>query len=377
MAFLAPTEEQVDLRSTLQTYFAQRWPEAEMRRAAEADERTQSELWTSMARDLGLHGLAIPEELGGGGFTFPDLLVVFEEMGRVLVSGPFFATVAMAAPLLLALDDREVQELLLPGIASGERVVTVALVESEMSWDADLIRAVATGSGAERKLTGHKFFVLDGCLADTLLVVAKVDEGIGVLVVDADAPGVTITAMETIDATRRQARVSFDDVASRMLRPGHSAADAVAHMCQLASIALAAEQVGGAQRALDMTVEYVKLREQFGRTIGSFQAVKHHLADLLVAVESARAALAHAAASSTASPADLAIAASVAQSLCSEVYSAAADSTIHLHGGIGFTWEHPAHLYYRRAVSSEVLLGSPHHHRAKIASHLLDEKESS
>jgi alkylation response protein AidB-like acyl-CoA dehydrogenase len=375
VSLVPPTEEQLALRALLRTFFAERWPETELRRTAESEDGHHPALWKAMADELGLHGLAIPEDFGGGGFGFTDLLVVFEEMGRALVGGPFFASVGMAAPLLLAVGDREVQAQLLPGIASGSVVATVAVVEEPTRWDARRIAARAVGSGVARTVTGEKLFVLDGHLADVLLVVALAEEGVGVLLVEAGASGVRIEAMPTIDGTRRQTRVVLDETPGRMLRPGHDASDAVAQMCHRAAVALAAEQVGGAQRVLEMVVSYAKVREQFGRTIGSFQAVKHQLADLLVGVEAARTALAHAA--SEAAGESPGLAASVAQAMCSEVYSAAAESNIHLHGGIGFTWEHPAHLYYKRAVSSEVFLGRPRDHRDQIATHLLARPETS
>ncbi|RAY16591.1 acyl-CoA dehydrogenase [Actinomadura craniellae] len=371
---LAPTEEQEALRATLRSFFAERWPEEELRAAAGSAHGHDPRLWKAMAEDLGLHGLAIPEDLGGGGFTYPDLLVVFEEMGRALVAGPFFTSVAMASTLLLALPDRDAQERLLPGIAAGERIATVAAVETPTSWDAVRIAAEATGTGATRTVTGEKLFVLDAEVADVLLVLVRTEHGTGVAEVGTAAPGVRVEPMATVDPTRRQARVVFESAPATLLAPDHDATPAVRRMCDLAGVALAAEQVGGAQRVLDMATAYAKTREQFGRPIGGFQAVKHLLADQLVSVESARAALGYAAAA-TVTGAGLPVAASVAQALCSEAFSAAAETNIHVHGGIGFTWEHQAHLYYRRAVSSEVLLGRPRDHRARIAAHLLAPSE--
>jgi alkylation response protein AidB-like acyl-CoA dehydrogenase len=370
MTIAAPTEEQEALRAVLRSFFAERWPEEELRAAAGSEHGHDPRLWKAMAEDLGLQGLAIPESLGGGGFTYPDLLVVFEEMGRALVAGPFFASVAMASTLLLALPDPDARERLLPGIASGERIATVAAVENPTSWDASRIAVEAAGHGAARTVSGEKPFVLDAGVADLLLVVVRTEHGLGVAEVDAAAPGVRIEPMATVDTTRRQARVLFDSAPATLLAPDRDAAPAVRRMCDLAGVALAAEQVGGARRVLEMATEYAKTREQFGRPIGGFQAIKHLLADQLVAVESARAALGCAAAA-TASGAGLPVAAGMAQAVCSDVFSAAAETNIHVHGGIGFTWEHQAHLYYRRAVSSETLLGRPRDHRARIAAHLL------
>mgnify|MGYP001340858401 CR=1 FL=1 len=375
MTFLEPTEEQESLRSMLRSFFAEHWTETDLRAAVDATEGHPQQLWRTMAQDLGLHGMAIPEDLGGGGFTYPDLLVVFEEMGRVLVAGPFFASIGLAAPLLLALPDREAQQRLLPGVADGSRIATVAAVETTTRWDPEHVATEAVGAGSERVVTGEKLFVLDAAVADILLVVARTEHGLGVIEVDPAGPGVRIEPTTTIDATRRQARVVLDAASGRLLAPFTDALPAVRRMCDLASIALAAEQVGGARRVVEMSVAYAKTREQFGRPIGGFQAIKHLLADQLVAVESARAALGHAAAAAAVDE-GLDLAAGVAQSLCSEVYSAAAEATIHVHGGIGFTWEHMAHFFYKRAVSSEVLLGRPRDHRARIAAHLLTPSET-
>ncbi len=372
---LTPTPEQLELRDTLRSLFAERLPHERLRAALDSGQGHDPRLWDEMASGLGLHGLAIPEEFGGGGFTYPDLLVVFEEMGCALVPGPFFASVALASTLVLALPDQEARERLLPGIASGERVATVAVVENPTSWDADTVTAVAVGTGSARAVTGEKLFVLDAEDADVLLIVVRTEHGLGVAEIDPTAPGVRIERMDTVDATRRQCRVVFDHAPAVLLAAGTDAAPAVRRMCDLASVALAAEQVGGARRVLEMATDYAKTREQFGRTIGGFQAIKHLLADQLVAVESARAALAYAA-TATATGVDLTVAASVAQAFCSDAYTVAAATNIHVHGGIGFTWEHPAHLYYKRAISSEVLLGSPREHRARIAAHLLAPSET-
>ncbi|WP_395111189.1 acyl-CoA dehydrogenase family protein [Actinomadura sp. SCN-SB] len=382
-ALLAPTEEQTALRRMLRDFFAERWPEERLRAVAGSADGHDRELWQAMAGELGLHGLAVPEELGGGGFTYPDLLVVFEEMGRALVGGPFFASIAMASTLLLALPDRDAQERLLPGVASGERIATVAAVEHPTRWEAGDPVAAAAGTGAARTVTGEKLFVLDAQVADVLLAVVRTEHGTGVVEVDAAAPGVRIEPLQTVDPTRRQARVVFESAPGTLLTPGHDAAPAVRRMCDLAGVALAAEQVGGATRVLEMATSHARTREQFGRPIGGFQAVKHLLADQLVAVESARAALAYATtaaasegATETGTGVGLPVAAAAAQALCSEVFSAATEANIHVHGGIGFTWEHPAHLYYRRAVSSEVMLGRPREHRARIAAHLVATSET-
>jgi alkylation response protein AidB-like acyl-CoA dehydrogenase len=373
--YLPPTAEQHALRDTLRAFFRQRWSEDDVRRAIEQPDAHPDRLWQAMAGELGLHGVAIPEGYGGAGFSYADLLVAFEEMGRVLVPGPFFASVAMAAPLLLALEGSRPAEALLPGLAGGTRVVTVAVAEGPTGWDTAVRTTSAQGSGPERLVSGEKLFVLSADVADTILVVARLtDEGLLGIVAVETGPAVQVEPLVVIDGTRPQARVRFADAPGRVLAVGAPAESAVAAMAAYAAVALAAEQVGGAQRVLDMAVDYAKVREQFGRPIGGFQAVKHLLAEQLVAVEAARAALAHAVAA-YGGP-GFARASSVAKALCSEVYSAAAETNIHVHGGIGFTWEHPAHLFYKRAVTSEVLLGGPRHHRELIAGSLLAPREA-
>jgi alkylation response protein AidB-like acyl-CoA dehydrogenase len=369
--YLAPTPEQQALRTMLRSFFAERWSEPELRRVAASESGHDPALWTAMASELGLHGLAVPEELGGGGFEFADQLVVFEEMGRALVGGPFFASVAMAAPLLAALRPDPARDALLADVAAGEKIATVAVSERPTQWDARAVEATATpGADGSFEVSGAKLFVLDGQLAHALLVVARTSAGTAVLLVEPGARGLRVEPMTTIDPTRRQARVLMDSTPARLLTPGYDASAAVQSMCQHAAVALAAEQVGGAQYVLEMAVQYATVREQFGRTIGSFQAVKHQLADLLVQVEAARAALAHAVAAWSDED-GRARAASVAKAFCSEVFVEAADRNIHVHGGIGFTWEHPAHFYFKRALTGEVLLGGPRQHREMIVVDLL------
>ncbi|QIG43725.1 acyl-CoA/acyl-ACP dehydrogenase [Nocardioides anomalus] len=367
--YLPPTEEQQALRGTLRVFFRERWPETELRASLELADGHPRGLWRAMADELGLHGVAVPEELGGSGFDYADLLVVLEEMGSALVGGPFFASVALAAPLLLALPDSADVRAELDGVATGARVATVAVAEQPTRWHADTFGTRVEGAGPERRVTGEKLFVLAAEVADTFLVLGRLPDGQPAVLAVEPGAGVGVEPMRTVDLTRRQARVRFDGALGHLLATGAAAEEAVATMTSYACVALAAEQVGGAQRVVRMASEYAQVREQFGRPIGAFQAIKHQLSDALVAVEAARAALAHAGAA-YGTP-GFARAASVAKAFCSEVYSAAAETTIHVHGGIGFTWEHPAHLYYKRAVTSEVLLGGPRQHREQIAQSLL------
>ncbi|MDQ1392028.1 MAG: hypothetical protein QOF30_1005, partial [Acidimicrobiaceae bacterium] len=304
---------------------------------------------------------------------FVELVVVLEEMGRALLCAPFFSSVVLAAGAVLASGDEPVKKDVLPGIASGEVRATLALTEDSGRWDEGGVTTVArasdsdSGSGGSWVLDGHKTFVLDGHTADVVLVVARTDAGVSLFLVDGDAPGLGRTAMPTMDQTRKQARLVFSSVPARLVGTEGAGWPAVSRALDLAAVALAAEQVGGAQRVLEMSVEYAKVRVQFGRPIGSFQAVKHKCADMLLAVESAKSAAYYAAWTAADDDEELPVMASLAKAFCSEAYFKAAADNIQIHGGIGFTWDHPAHLYFKRAKSSELILGDPAYHRELVA----------
>jgi alkylation response protein AidB-like acyl-CoA dehydrogenase len=268
----------------------------------------------------------------------------------------------------------------LPGIADGSTVATLAVTEASGSWDAGDVATQAAPAGDGYALTGEKLFVLDGHVADLLLVMALAPEGASLFAVEATgATGLTREKMPTLDATRTQARVRFEATPAVLVGDAGGAAGPLERTLDLAAAALAAEQAGGARRVLETAVEYAKVREQFGRPIGSFQAIKHKAADMLLAVESATSA-AYAAGwavdAASADPADegaaaeVGVLASLAKAYCSEAYYQCAAENIQIHGGIGFTWEHPAHLYYKRAKSSEIMFGTPRHHRARLADRL-------
>jgi alkylation response protein AidB-like acyl-CoA dehydrogenase len=319
-----------------------------------------------MADQLGLQGMAVPEAFGGAGFGFRELCVVFEEMGRALLPSPFFATVALAAITLLETGDEEAQKRHLPALAAGELIATVALSEERGGWDDAAVHLRADPTGSGWVLSGVKRFVPDGHVSDLLLVVARAAEGISLFAVDPAAPGCSIEVELSLDQTRRLTRVSLTSTPAVLIGQAGQAWEPVRRAQRFAAVALAAEQLGGAQRLLEMTVEYVKLRHQFGRPVGSFQAVKHRLADMLVEIESARSAAEDAARAVTERDDGVELAASVAKAVCSDAYLHAAQAAIQLHGGIGFTWEHAAHLYFKRAKSSQLLLGSPAEHRELV-----------
>ncbi|WP_328483609.1 acyl-CoA/acyl-ACP dehydrogenase [Streptomyces sp. NBC_00377] len=365
------SEEQDELRKVVRSFLAKHSDEAEVRRLAADPLGHDPAVWHRMAGELGLQGLAVPEEYGGSGFGYVDLGIVFEEAGRALLCGPYFATVALAAEALLRCDDEEARRDLLPGLASGETVATLALTEEDGRWDEAGIRLTAHGTTDGWRLTGVKTYVPDGHLADLLLVAARTPAGVSLFAVDAGAPGLTRTPLPTLDQTRKQARVRCADTPARLLGAEGAAWPALARTLATASVLLAAEQVGGAAATLDAAVAYAKIREQYGRPIGSFQGIKHKCADMLMEIESARSAAYGALwALDGGDETETALMAALAQTYCSEAFSRVAADNIQVHGGIGFTWEHPAHLYLKRAQSSEVLLGSPAYHRELLAARL-------
>jgi alkylation response protein AidB-like acyl-CoA dehydrogenase len=359
------TPEHEALRGATRDLLARHGPEQAVRAAMEADSGYDPVLWRRMA-DVGLQGLAVPETFGGAGGGIVELAVVMEEMGRALYCGPFLSSAVIAATTLAAVDD-PVARKYLPDICGGSLLATVAdvglLAGDEQS------RTVAANGDRTARLDGRVGYVLDGHVAD-LFVVTALDEGRpGLYLADARSAGVTATLLPTMDLTRKMAAIEFSGAEAQRLGTPGDVGPVLARVRHLAAIALAAEQVGGAQRMMELAVAYAKTRVQFGRTIGSFQAVKHRCAEMAVDVEAARSAAYHAIATAADEPGGnaLAIAVSIAHSYCSEAFTRVAADCIQVHGGIGFTWEHPAHLYYRRAKSSELLFGSPAAHRRALA----------
>ncbi|WP_328430688.1 acyl-CoA dehydrogenase family protein [Streptomyces sp. NBC_00443] len=367
------SQEQDELRKVVRSFLAKYSDEQAVRRLAADPEGHDVFIWRRMSGELGLQGLAVPEEYGGSGFGYVELGIVFEEAGRALLCGPYFATVALAAEALLRCDDESARHDLLPGIASGETVATLALTEDGGRWDEPGIRLTASGDTTTGwRLTGTKTYVPDGHLADLLLVAARTPVGISLFAVDAaDARGLTRIPLPTLDQTRKQARLEFTDTPARLLGTEGTAWPALERTLATASVLLAAEQVGGAAAALDAAVDYARIRVQYGRPIGSFQGIKHKCADMLTEIESARsAAYGGLWALDAGDDMEIAAAAPLAQAFCSEAFTRVAGDNIQVHGGIGFTWEHPAHLYFKRAKSSEALLGSPSYHRELLAARL-------
>ena len=366
------TDEQRELAATLRRFLQDKSSSSEVRRLMQTEAGYDPRTWSQLAGQLGLPGLVIPEKHGGSGAGPVELAVASEEMGRALLCAPFFATAVLAAQALLASGDEAAQEEFLPGIADGATIATVAVCEDDGGWTTDGVATRARRSGDGYVLDGRKSFVIDGHTAGLLLVVARADGGPSLFAVRGDADGLGRRPLETLDLTRKQAALALDAVPARLIGAEGSAADVVAATLRLGAVALAAEQVGGAQRCLDMSVEYAKIRMQFGRPIGSFQAIKHMCADMLLEVESARSAAYYAAWAAQDESDELPLVSSMAKAYCSEAYFRAAADNIQIHGGIGFTWEHDAHLYYRRAKSTELMLGTPGEHREIAAGYLID-----
>ena len=361
------SEEQEELRKTVRSFLEQKSPETEVRRLMETDEGYDPAVWKQMGELLGLQGLIVPEEFGGSGYSYVELGVVLEEMGRALLCAPYFSTVVLAGNALLHSGDDAAKKDYLPGIASGETIATLAFTEPSGKWDEAGITMEATKKGDGWVLNGTKSFVLDGATASLILVAARTGKGVSLFGVEGDASGLTRTALSTMDQTRKQAKLEFNGTPARLIGTEGDGWKTLSTVLDLAAVALAAEQVGGAQKVLDMSVEYAKVRIQFGRPIGSFQAIKHKCADMLLEVESAKSAAYYGMWCASEMNDELPSVASLAKAYCSEAYFHSAAENIQIHGGIGFTWEHPAHLYFKRAKSSELLFGDSTYHRELLA----------
>jgi alkylation response protein AidB-like acyl-CoA dehydrogenase len=350
------TEEQEELRSAVRSLLGR---------------HDGAAAWRPLTEQIGVAGLAVPEAYGGAGCGALEVHVVMEELGRELSPVPYLGSAVLAVQALLASGDAAACADLLPRLAEGRAVGALAWAEHG-SWDPAAIRAEAEpapGPGGAWRITGTKEHVLDGACAEVLLVAARTGTGISLFHVAVDGAGVRREAAVTMDQTRAQARVVLDGAAGRLIGEEGDGGRVLRHVLDLACTALAAEQVGAAERCLELTVAYAKDRVQFGRPIGSFQAVKHRLADAYVLMESARSAALGAAFAAAGSP-GLTRSAAVAKSACSEAFSTVAGEIIQLHGGIGITWEHDAHRYFKRAHGSGLLFGPPAWHRGRLAADL-------
>jgi alkylation response protein AidB-like acyl-CoA dehydrogenase len=362
-------EDQETLARYARDFLTNECPTSFVRKMMDHETAHDQDLYGHMAQ-LGWMGIAVPEEFGGQGMTYVDLAVLMEEMGRALVPGPFFASVCLALPLLLGAGSDEQKRTIASGIATGERIATVAYTEAAGRLDEAGVEMTAREQGAGFVLSGSKQFVLDAHVADTIFVAARTPDGVTLFAVDVTAPGVSVTQQQTMDSTRRWCEVAFENVEVGpdvvVGDPGRGWAP-LERSLQRSIAMLSAECVGGAQRVLDLSVDYARERVQFGRPIGSFQAVKHKCAEMLVDVELARSAMYYAAWAASEDDSELPLAASIAKAHCGEAYTRVASTGIHVHGGIGFTWEHDLHLYFKRAKVNEVFVGDPTYHRELVA----------
>ena len=373
------TQEQEILRDTVKRFLQAECSSEFVRRMMADDSAHSDSLWRNLARQ-GWLGILVPESLEGSAGGFLDLAVILEEMGRVLVPGAFFSTVVLGETAVLAAGSRAQQEELLPELSRGNLLLTVALAEANGRVDPDSVRMRARKRGATFTLSGEKFFVPDAHIADRLVVVARTKttsdptDGMTLFLVDRGAPGVTVTQMKTVDMTRRQCHVRFDDVTvdgTAVLGAVHRGWPVVRRVLDRATAGLCIEMVGTAQQVLDMSIEYAKERTQFGRPIGSFQAVKHKCVDMMVAVENARALAYFAAWAVSESAPEAVQAVPMAKAYCSDVTMDVCSEAIQVHGGIGYTWEHDLHLFYRRALTSEASFGTASVHREAVAQQLV------
>jgi alkylation response protein AidB-like acyl-CoA dehydrogenase len=356
----ALSPEQDDFRQTVRQFVTVVTPPSKVRQAVTTAAGYDSDLWSRMSRELGLAGLLVPEEYGGAAATMVEAAIAMEELGRGVVSCPLFATVAFGVVPIMLAGSQEHRKDLLPEIAAGTRTVTTAVDEPGCPDGFGAVAMRAAAAGDVVTLTGIKTHVIDGHSADTVLVLALPpghSAAPDLYVVDGTADGLTRMRVETLDITRPMATLTFDAVPAVPLASANGGAP-VPRILDVARTLLAAEMVGGIESAMTMSVEYAKVRRQFNRAIGSFQAVKHRCAEMAVELDSARAVTLFAAHLAAEDSADLAKAAPIALATAAAGFDFAASWNVQIHGGIGFTWEHDAHLFYRRAKADGVLLGS-------------------
>ncbi|HWB50308.1 MAG TPA: acyl-CoA dehydrogenase family protein [Stellaceae bacterium] len=357
------SSEQEEFRSNLRRLLADRSPAKEVRRLMETDRGYEPDGWRAIDAALGLTAIRIPEAYGGYGLGFGDQGIVLEEMGRALLCAPYFATAVLAAGAIINAGTEDEKRALLPGIAAGETTATLAWVEDDGRWDGDGTALSATADGGAIFLSGHKSYVIDGHTADLIVVLARTPQGLSCFTVDGNAAGLTRRALRSMDPTRKFARLVFDRVAARPLGAAGGGAAPFARTMIEAAACLANEMVGGADRLREDALAYAMMRMQFGKPIASFQSMKHKQADMLLEVELAKSAAYYAAASLDEDDDDAAANAHLAKALASEAYMQTAIHAVQIHGGIGFTWDNDTHLWFKRAKSSEVLLGDAAYHR--------------
>ncbi|MGW4533680.1 acyl-CoA dehydrogenase family protein [Nocardia sp. NPDC004340] len=366
------TPEQQELRTAVRRFCAEHSDEATVRRLMESSPPFDQKAWARLGSELGVLGLGVPEELDGSGGGLVDAAIAIEELGAALCCGPVLGTLALSIPALVAAPDSPVRAETLGPLVAGVRTAAFAVPDRAGRFAADAVTVRATGSGDEWTISGTVERVVDAGAADDLLVAATGPDGVALFVVDANEPAVERIPLSTLDLTRPQATVRFSGARARLFAAPAETDLVCRHALRVGAVLLAAEQVGGGQHLLDLSVAYAKERLQFGRPIGSFQAVKHRLADMLVEQEHARSAAYHGAWTLQDGSDDGELAASIAQATCSAAFTRIAADTVQVHGGIGFTWEHRTHLYFKRAFTDAALLGSAEDHRDRIAELVFD-----
>ena len=360
------------LRRATRDFLAKECGSKVVRKLMDAPDAHDPALWKKMA-GLGWTALGIPEQFGGAG-TFLDLIVVLEECGRALLPGPFFATMGLAVPALIEAGTDAQRKEVLSAIAEGKARATLAFTEPSGRWDAGGVTLAAKPAGGGWRLDGVKLFVPDAAGADYMVVAARTrgegEEGISLFLVKGQPKGMSVSQLQTLDMTRRWSEVRFDGVelgADALMGAPHQGWEPLKRSLEWATAGLCAEMIGGAQKVLEDSTEYAKTRHQFGKPIGIYQAVSHKLADMLVLSESSRSATYYAAWAVEADAPDRSLASSMAKAYVSDAYRKVAGDGIQVHGGIGFTWEHDMHLYFKRAKASEVTLGDATYHRELVA----------
>jgi alkylation response protein AidB-like acyl-CoA dehydrogenase len=369
------SQEQELLRATARKFLENECPSTFVRQRMEEAEGTTPEFWSKLA-EQGWLGLVYPEEYGGTGLGFVDLTVLLEEMGRVVMPGPYFSSVLLGGLTILEAGSAGQKKEWLTRISSGEAKATLALTEPSGRWDAAGITVTARQGTDGWLLNGTKLFVPDAHVADVIVIAARTtdgqrpEDGVSLFLVPRGLAGLDVKLLPTMDQTRKLCEVLLADVrvpAAALLGGQDNGWPALTRVLERATVALCAEMCGGAQKVLDMTTEYAKIRVAFGRPIGSYQGVKHKAADMLVDVENAKSLTYYAAWAVDESVPEAALAASMAKAYTSDAYRKVAGAGIQLHGGIGFTWEHDLHLYFKRAKSSEFTFGDAIHHRERVA----------
>lgn len=365
------SDEQQDFRDILRKFLTTRSPSTEVRRLMETEAGYDRDAWKKINQELGLTAVPIAEEHGGSGFGCTELAIVVEEMGRALLCAPYFSSVVLAATAIQKAGTDAQKKALLAGIASGETTAALAFTEPNGKWDASGVEMVATPKGGKYTLDGTKSFVIDGHTADLIVVLARLagtkgEEGLTFLTVKGDAAGLTRTALQTMDMTRKLAKLDFKGVEAELLGEAGKASAPLAQVLDIAAVCLANEMVGGAEKLRETSLDYAKMRMQFGKAIASFQSMKHKNADMLVEVELAKSAAYYAAAAVDEGDKDLTAIASLAKAGATDAYVQTAIHAIQIRGGIGFTWDEDAHLWFKRAKSSEVLLGDAAYHRERM-----------